>query len=398
MLSRRRFALAVILLLAALPASAAEPFALKEGDRVVFLGNTLIEQEQRYGYWEAALTSRCPGVTFRNLGWSGDTVWGEARASFGTQADGFKHLKEHVLSLKPTVLIIGYGGNESFAGAAGLPKFEKGLNDLLDALAPANARIVLLSPLKQEDLGRPLPDPAAHNKDVALYRDKIRHVAEKRKTWFVDLFDLPKQITTDGPLTEDGLHPTAYGYWRLTFALEQGSGLGSVLSAVDIDPANRRVTTVGSTAVWLQKDPLQFKISQDVLLTPFGKPENKAVNPDTNLFLVYHGLKDGKYKLSIEGKEVLTATAKELNEGVQVKRGPDHEQAEQLRQAIIEKNRLYFYRWRPQNETYLFGFRKKEQGQNAVEIPQFDPLVAELEAKIAKLRVPQKHTYELKPE
>ena len=63
-------------------------------------------------------------------------------------------------------------------------------------------------------------------------------------------------------------------------------------------------------------------------------------------------------------------------------------QSERLRQTIVAKNRLYFYRWRPENETYLFGFRKHEQGQNAREIPQFDPLIAEKEKEIAKLRVP----------
>jgi lysophospholipase L1-like esterase len=53
--------------------------------------------------------------------------------------------------------------------------------------------------------------------------------------------------------------------------------------------------------------------------------------------------------------------------------------------AIVAKNRLYFYRWRPQNETYLFGHRKHEQGNNAVEVPQFDPLVAAKEREIAAL-------------
>jgi hypothetical protein len=75
--------------------------------------------------------------------------------------------------------------------------------------------------------------------------------------------------------------------------------------------------------------------------------------------------------------------------------GPDVDQVERLRQAIIEKNRLYFYRWRPQNETYLFGFRKQEQGQNAREIPQFDPLVARLEEEIVTLSIPVSHRYEL---
>ena len=76
---------------------------------------------------------------------------------------------------------------------------------------------------------------------------------------------------------------------------------------------------------------------------------------------------------------------------------PSAHRATAARQAIVEKNQLYFHRWRPQNETYLFGFRKYEQGQNAREIPQFDPLVAALEAKIRKLSVPAPHTYELVP-
>ena len=58
-------------------------------------------------------------------------------------ARGFKHLIEHTLHLKPTVLFIGYGTNESFEGEKGLPKFVKGLNTLLDTLAPAKAQLEL---------------------------------------------------------------------------------------------------------------------------------------------------------------------------------------------------------------------------------------------------------------
>ena len=74
---------------------------------------------------------------------------------------------------------------------------------------------------------------------------------------------------------------------------------------------------------------------------------------------------------------------------------PELDQVEQLRKAINAKNLLFFYRWRPQNETYLFGFRKHEQGNNAREIPQFDPLVEEKEQEIARLRKPVPHVYEL---
>src|SRR5262249_39620593 len=97
--SRRISVMRILVLACALAASsstasAAEVLSLRDGDRVVLIGSTLIEREQRYGYWETVLTLRHPdkNITFRNLGWSGDTVWGEARAGFDTPREGFKRL------------------------------------------------------------------------------------------------------------------------------------------------------------------------------------------------------------------------------------------------------------------------------------------------------------------
>lgn len=64
---------------------------------------------------------------------------------------------------------------------------------------------------------------------------------------------------------------------------------------------------------------------------------------------------------------------------------PAGENLDSLRKLVIEKNRLFFNRWRPQNETYLHGFRKHEQGRNAKEIAQFDPLVTEKDRQIQQL-------------
>ncbi len=58
----------------------------------------------------------------------------------------------------------------------------------------------------------------------------------------------------------------------------------------------------------------------------------------------------------------------------------------ELLKAIQKKNELFFNQWRPANEIYLFGSRKHEQGNNAVEIPQFDPLIEAAEAEIRKLK------------
>lgn len=61
-------------------------------------------------------------------------------------------------------------------------------------------------------------------------------------------------------------------------------------------------------------------------------------------------------------------------------------QYEARRQLILKKNELYFHRWRPQNITYLFGFRKHEQGNNAADIAKFDPFILDLEKQIHELQ------------
>ncbi len=283
------------LALAACPAIAAPPaFELKDGDRVVLLGGTFIEREQSYGHVEALLTSRFSNrnVTYRNLGWSGDTVWGEARSRFGPPAEGFDHLKQHVEALKPTVIFVNYGLNESFAGKAGLPEFENGLNVLLNVLDKTGAKIVLITPRRLETLPPPLPNPAKANERLADYVKVLQSTAAKRGYRVVDLFNDfpadPKYL-----LTDNGLHLTEPGYREAAKVIANSLGLGVI-----------------------------------------------------------------------------------------------PEESNKLRATIVAKNQLYFYRWRPQNETYLFGFRKHEQGNNAREIPLFDPLVAAKEAEIAKLRVP----------
>src|SRR5690348_13896088 len=98
---RRRFRFSVLGGLVFLVATIAAPHAasaakleLRDGDRIVLIGDDLIERDQKSGYLETILTLLNPGkdLTFRNLGWSGDTVFGDARAGFGGRADGFRHL------------------------------------------------------------------------------------------------------------------------------------------------------------------------------------------------------------------------------------------------------------------------------------------------------------------
>lgn len=384
---------------------------LKDGDRVVFLGDGFFEREHEFGYLETELTSLWPdrNVTFRNLGRSGDTVWGDAWAGFDTAKEGFARRRDLVLQLKPTVIFVAYGMSESFEADAGLGRFEEGLKALLDSLEPAGARVVLLGPGPHFALGPPLPDPDAHNASLDLYRKAIARAAEKRGLGYVDM----RLMVGDGVwmeagerarrVTSDGIHLDAEGYRMaarvFTLAMKRGDRTRWDVSVRGGD----RLSIERAQGAAVQLDPegrLRFEVRDDVLPSP-PLPGNVGGISSTRRRLRVTGLGAGTHVLKIDGMEVASGNARDwardhsIDRGVGVRDCPERRQADALRRAIVEKNRLLFYRWRPENETYIFGFRKHEQGQNAVEMPRFDPLVAEKEAEIARLRVPVTHVYEI---
>jgi hypothetical protein len=371
---------------------AAEPaLELKDGDRIVLLGGTFIERDQAYGYLETLLTARYPGqnITFRNLGWSGDTVWGEARSRFGPPAEGFAHLKEHVEALKPSVLLVDYGLNESFAGKPGLPRFEQGLNTLLDVLDKTGARIVLITPRRLETLPPPLPNPAAANQRLADYVAVLKRTAERRKYRVVDLFETwSSTVGQTSTETEDCVQLSDHGYSVAAGVIVKLlCGPGQAGNSVKLD-ANGSV--LGGTSGKVEDfradgTGLSFRLTEARL------PADRIEAPRLEVI----GLPPGRYELAIDDRPVSVGTVKDGKLTCLIDSGPEFDQVERLRETINAKNELYFHRWRPQNETYLFGFRKHEQGNNAREIPLFDPLVAAREAEIARLRKPVAHAYKI---
>jgi hypothetical protein len=233
-------------------------------------------------------------------------------------------------------------------------------------------------------LPAPLPDPAPHNRDLELYADAVRKIAQERDAAFIDLFrEVSKarearraKDASSQPDTDNGIHPTALGFWRL-------ANLPAILpiTLAKLDAGEVRKTERGLSVT--TKGPLPPP------LEPVPGREASAWK------MTHAGLEPGRYTLKVDGRPLATHTAEEWAAAPLVRGNPQLERVEKLRQAIIAKNLLFFYRWRPQNITYLFGFRKHEQGQNAVEIPQFDPLVDAKEKEIAELRKPVPHTYEL---
>ena len=271
----------------------------QNNDRVVLLGNTVVERAQKYGHLETALTLAAgeKNLRFRNLGWSGDTVYGDARSYFGPPQEGFDRLRTDLGRIKPNVVIICYGAVASFDGDDGLMDFIKGYNRLLDMInSAANPRaIVLVSPPPAESLGSPMPDMSKQNERLETYRAAISKLASIRKIYFADLFGEMKGSNTG--LTNNGLHYTEKGYAVLSSKLVKAMGL-------------------------------------------------------------------------------TLPTAKQIFS----KSGQD------LRAKIVKKNKLFFFHWRPANETYLRLFRKHEQGNNAKELEKFIPIIEARESEIDGLK------------
>jgi hypothetical protein len=364
--------------------SSKKPFELVDGDRVVFIGNTFFERDLRHNHLETALAARWPtrNIVFRNLGWDGDTVWGEARAEFGSAAEGFNSLAKHVADLKPTVIFVAYGMSESFAGPSGVDPFVVQLDKMLDMLSRTQARMVLLSPIRHEDLGRPLPDPTDHNRDLRLYVDAITKVAGRRGFDYVSLFDLAG--SPEQPMTQNGIHLNDRGYRAATWAIERSLGLPPPAWEVRCIDASGKALGRGTTLSNLKtaSDGLSFTALDSTL-------------PGGERTMSVYKLKPGRYALKVDGVAVATAPAEEWEKGMPISRGPEFVQLEKLRALIGEKNTHYFHYWRPQNDTYIFGFRRKEQGHLTAEFPKYPPILNEKDAEIAKLRVPVSHTYSL---
>ncbi len=392
-----------------LDVSAGPPVEFPENGRVVFLGDALFERAQTYGHLEAALTSRLPqlGLTFRNLGWSGDNVFGRSRAGFGAPATGssrwqppdqpsagfgYEQMLKQLDAVEPDIVFVGFGANDSHAGADGLDAFEKGLANLVQDLQDREAQVILVTPLKQEDLGAPLPKPDQQNANRALYAERIRELARERELPVVDVFETLRAESSNTPLTHNGIHLTDRGYQAAAKVFLKGLGLAGPAWQVSLE-GGEAVESSGAMISNIQRNEREVAFNVRSNHLPLGNHDTPARE---ERWLSVKDLPPGQFALTIDGAEVATGTAEDWAQGVAITRGPDFEQAETLRATIVKKNRLYFYRWRPQNNTYLFLFRKHEQGQNAAEIPRFDPLVEAEEAVIAELAQPETHRYVLK--
>lgn len=387
------------------PASPGGRLELKDGDRVVFLGDTFMEREQLESYIETMLTLRFPDkkVIFRNIGWSADTPLGESRAGFDAPEKGFDRLKEHIAAVKPTVVFLSHGISQSFNGQGGLPKFSADMRTLMKAIediAGKDVRFVVLGPIAHEFQPAPLPSPAEHNANIKLYNEALRNLAAEKHALFVDLYRATSgpQIVNSPKLTDNGIHLTPGGYWRISSFIEAQLGLGTLMRVGVSASGEMRSGSSGFVVTNFVGNSNGFRF--DAVMTrhalpPAPTPEFRNAFPGMAGQLGVTALAEGDFTLRINDLPVAVTNNTAWTNGPRYFTGPMFDQAEAVRKAVQKKNELYFNRWRPENETYLFGFRKYEQGQNAREIPMFDPLITQEEERIHDLKKLRTYKFEL---
>jgi len=207
-------------------ADAGLPFKLEKGDHICYVGNTLPDRMQHFGWLETLIYSRFPNLdlVFRDLGYSGDEI------NHRERCDGFGTPDEWLTREKADVIFAFFGFNESFAGPKGLDKFKADLDKWVKETTAkkfgekGNARMVLFSPIAAEDLKNPnLPDGKDLNKNIKLYSDAMAEVAKANNVPFVDLFTATQDLykTASKPLTINGIHMTEYGDEQLAPAIDK---------------------------------------------------------------------------------------------------------------------------------------------------------------------------------
>ncbi|MEC5125643.1 PVC-type heme-binding CxxCH protein [Verrucomicrobiales bacterium BCK34] len=197
------------------PVKTTLPLELKKGDRIAFIGNTLLDRAQNFGHFESYLHLAHPDheLVIRNFSWSADEV------DLQPRPDNFATVKQHLTREKIDVIFAAFGYNESFAGPDAIGSFKARMTTwLIDLKTSAfngesAPRIVLISPVANENIEN-IPAADLNNANLKAYSDAIAEVAKKENVGFANVYDATKTAMRDGAtdLTINGAHLLEEGY------------------------------------------------------------------------------------------------------------------------------------------------------------------------------------------
>ena len=380
-------------------AGSAEPASpLLPGIRIAIVGNTFADQLRSHGYLETLLLQHWQEepVSIRNLGWAGDTLSIRDRpTNFPTEEST---LRDH----QTDVIIACFGMGESFEGEKGIENFKTDLKAFIASHrgkqynGESDVRLILVSPIAYEDLGELTPRLEERNRELQLYTDAMRKVAANETVPFVDLYgptsalmSVPDAI----PLTTNGIHLSAYGYWVVSKILYDGffeseSAIGEQPWRINVDAKTNMSEAKGLSISGYSLDRREISFQATELANPSLPPPTQRNLPkalkarrDT---MVIKNLQPGKYVLTVDGQRVTTASHEEWAAGVAIDSTPAHRAGEAYRNAINDKNLQFVYSWKALNQVHIVGERRNSPSGRALpeEILEFNALANQKDAAL----------------
>jgi lysophospholipase L1-like esterase len=338
--------LTALIFFAALPCLAQQPpsarsgFALADGDRVVFYGDSITEQRLYTTDIEEFLLTRYPDRRFDvfQSGVGGDKVSGGHLGPIDLR------LHRDLFSHNPTVVTIMLGMNDGFYRQYDSDIFTSYANgyryivDEIQKRAPA-ARITILKPSPYDDVSRAEMLPGGYNAVLIRFGNFLGELATEKKTGLADLnspvVDALRKAKVEGPafattLIPDRIHPGPAIHWLMAESVLKSWNATPEVTSVTVDAATAVVAAeFNADVTHLAKTPAGLSWTQQdhALPLPFGPldadPQTELALRSSDLItaldqetLKVTGLAVGSYQLKIDDRLIGTYSAEKLEKGV----------------------------------------------------------------------------------
>ena len=374
----------VMIGLAAFAAGAAYAAPFKDGDTVVWLGDSITCGGRYHEFVRDYYATRFPEakITFYNSGKNGDNA-------AGAQA----RLADDVAQLKPNRVLIHFGMNDVGRGdysAKRTPQqiahgekcrkdFEANIVRLADGVLAAapGAKIAFATPTPYDDTAVITSDPKANAKNwvgcnAALkgLGDYVKGLAEKRGVpcvdWHAPLNGIIERHRKAGDTAfmftgTDRVHPQTAGHVIMAWTFLKQQGVPAIVSDVAIDAKSGKVAKSENAAVTDLKasaDGVSCTMLEKALPLPLPPEaaeylaEFKVEETLNREVFAVTGLKAGNYALLIDGKEVATGDAAAFAKGIWLgfnEKTPQYAQAQKFfaanKAAADAERKLRIYFW-----------------------------------------------------
>lgn len=391
-------------------------FYLKDGDTVVFYGDSITDQRLYTTFTEAYVVTRFPklNVRFVHSGWSGDRVDGGVGGPIDTR------LARDVLAYHPTVVTLMLGMNDAGYRLFDDPLFKSyrvGYEHIVKALKTAapKVRLTAIQPSPYDDVTRPPLFEGGYNNVLISYGKFVRELAMREGLLCADLNTsvvaaLRTAYQADPALAQklipDRVHPSAPIHLLMAEALLKAWNAPAVVSDVEIDASSPLARKTVNTSIselsndggiaWTQVDnslpmPIETFPSDELLQLALRSSDfMDALNRET---LAVTGLSPGKYALKIDGQTIATHSADQWSAGVDLCQAntPMSKQAVDVLQLIYRHNNLHWARW----HMIQTSFETEQPPSMDRAMAALDALDSEVAAMARTKAQPKPHHYEL---